>query len=210
MASASRFEPYLTRPTRLATRCDAPRTCYPEFIDDAIETIKGSVTRMRRVMGHLSPGAIDQPTERMNLSKLLRWAESQCSDRKPEPVATVPKDPVFVQANRERLQAALSHAVRNAQDACDSDGKVTLSVQVVDGDCLISVADSGTGMEADFVRDRLFRPFDSTKGAGGMGIGAYQIRETVRASGGDVEIKSEVGVGTTMILRLPMVPESAE
>ena len=181
----------------------------PEFVDDAIETIKGSVIRMRRVMGHLRQGAIDQPTERIDLVKLLLRAESQCSDRRPAPVATVPQDPVYVQANRERLAAALSHAIRNAQDACDGDGKVTLCVQVADGECSIRVEDSGVGMEADFIRDRLFKPFDSTKGAEGMGIGAYQIRETVRASGGDVEVKSEVGVGTTMILRLPVAPESA-
>ena len=167
------------------------------------------MTENRRsgILGHLRQSAVDRSTERVELSKLLLNAETQCADRKPAPVATLPKDPVFVQANRERLQAALSHAVRNAQDACDGEGMVTLSVQVANSDCLISVTDSGGGMEADFIRDRLFRPFDSTKGAGGMGIGAYQIRETVRASGGDVAVVSEVGVGTTMTLRLPIAAE---
>ncbi len=40
------------------------------------------------------------------------------------------------------------------------------------------------GMDAEFVRERLFRPFDSTKGSKGMGIGAYQVREYVRCSAG--------------------------
>ena len=40
------------------------------------------------------------------------------------------------------------------------------------------------------MRHRLFRPFDSTKGSKGMGIGAYQVREYARALGGDVEVWS--------------------
>ena len=59
-------------------------------------------------------------------------------------------------------------------------------------------------MDADFVRDRLFRPFDSTKGAQGMGIGAHQIRETIREMGGSVSVESTPGEGTTLCLRIPL------
>jgi signal transduction histidine kinase len=76
--------------------------------------------------------------------------------------------------------------------------------------CCIEITDDGCGMDPDFVRERLFRPFDSTKGAEGMGIGAYQIREIVRACGGDVSVRSEVGKGTTMELRLPAVSGESE
>ena len=177
----------------------------PEFVDDAMETIKGSVARMKRVMGQLRQSAVDSPSERVDVAKLLRTAESQCSDRNPVPVATFQDDPVIVLANRDRLLSGLSHAIRNAQDACEKDGSVSISMTIKGNECCIQILDNGCGMEPDFIRDRLFRPFDSTKGAEGMGIGAYQIRETVRASGGDVEVRSEVGVGTTLTMRLPMV-----
>jgi signal transduction histidine kinase len=59
-------------------------------------------------------------------------------------------------------------------------------------------------MEPEFVRDRLFRPFDSTKGAKGMGIGAYQAREYVRVLGGDVEVQSSPGCGTSFSISLPV------
>ena len=59
-------------------------------------------------------------------------------------------------------------------------------------------------MDPEFVRGRLFRPFDSTKGVEGTGIGAYQIRETLRAAGGDVEVRSAKGEGTTLTLVLPV------
>lgn len=63
-------------------------------------------------------------------------------------------------------------------------------------------------MSPDFVRDRLFRPFDSTKGSRGMGIGAYQAREFARKLGGDLKVDSEVSKGTTMTMTLPLADES--
>jgi signal transduction histidine kinase len=104
--------------------------------------------------------------------------------------------------------SSLTHAIRNAQDACEQGDSVTVDIQFADGECHLVIADTGCGMDPAFVRDRLFRPFDSTKGASGMGIGAYQIRETARASGGDVEVLSDVDVGTKLIMRLPLTVEN--
>ena len=59
-------------------------------------------------------------------------------------------------------------------------------------------------MDPEFIRDHLFKPFDSTKGVKGMGIGAYQIRETIRSAGGDVEVSSEPGNGTILRMKLPV------
>ena len=79
----------------------------------------------------------------------------------------------------------------------------------VSGDAVaIEIEDTGSGMSAEFIRDRLFRPFDSTKGAQGMGIGAYQVRETLRAVGGEVVVNSSPGQGTTMTLKLPVAAPS--
>ena len=66
------------------------------------------------------------------------------------------------------------------------------------------ISDTGSGMSPEFVSERLFRPFDSTKGSQGMGIGAYQAREYVRMLGGQLEVKSALGEGSTFSLRLPL------
>jgi signal transduction histidine kinase len=63
-------------------------------------------------------------------------------------------------------------------------------------------------MDEDFVRHRLFRPFDSTKGVKGMGIGAYQVRQYARDLGGDVEVWSSPGKGTRFCIRLPVWPKT--
>ena len=177
----------------------------PEFVDDAMETIKGSVERMRRVLAHMRQGAQELPAEKVDLGKIVLQAVSQCSDREPVPTITAPDRAVQVRANRDRMLLAVVHALRNAQDACKGQGAIHVLLAVEGSHCSVVIDDTGCGMSPEFVRDRLFRPFDSTKGSEGMGIGAYQVRETVRAAGGDIEVRSEVGKGTTLTMRMPVV-----
>ncbi len=172
----------------------------PAFIDDAVETIRGSVTRMRRVLEHLQQSSSDRPQENVEIGKLIKQTIAQCGDRKPLPRATIGEERVWVRADRDRLSMALSHAIRNTQDATTPDGEVTVELEANGASCTVCVTDDGSGMDEAFIRERLFKPFDSTKGTQGMGIGAYQIRETVRAMGGEVRIESEPDHGTKVTL----------
>ena len=70
----------------------------------------------------------------------------------------------------------------------------------------IKITDTGAGMDEAFVRERLFKPFDSTKGPLGVGIGAYQIKETVQSVGGRLRVRSEPGSGTEIIFSLKAAP----
>ena len=63
--------------------------------------------------------------------------------------------------------------------------------------------DSGCGMDKQFIAERLFRPFDTTKGNAGMGIGVHEAREFVRSIGGTMQVQSEPGEGTLFQIRLP-------
>lgn len=175
----------------------------PEFVDDAIETVRAGVARMRRVIEQLRQGSISQTLENVELGTVIMKAVSDCASREPTPAFRVGDQRIFVKADRERLQMAIYHAIRNAQDATPASGKVEVSLVRHDEQCEIRISDTGIGMEESFVRERLFRPFDSTKGTAGMGIGAYQIRETLRQIGGSLEVASEVGQGTTLMLRIP-------
>jgi signal transduction histidine kinase len=64
-------------------------------------------------------------------------------------------------------------------------------------------------MSERFIRERLFRPFNTTKGNAGMGIGVYDSREFVLSLGGEVYVFSEPGIGTTFYLRVPIFEEPA-
>jgi signal transduction histidine kinase len=109
-----------------------------------------------------------------------------------------------VRANPDRLAAVIGHVVQNAQDATPASGAVDVSLRVRDSQAIVAVRDTGAGMDEAFVRDRLFRPFDSTKGLTGMGIGAYECRELIRSLGGHVEVESTPGRGTTFTIVLPL------
>ncbi len=176
----------------------------PKFIDDAIETSRSGVARMRRVIDQLRQGSVQHSLENVEVGAVIMKAVSDSATRRPEPRAHVGDRRVWVRADRERLQMAIYHAIRNAQDATPADGDIEVELRETDNECEISVRDNGDGMDETFIRDRLFRPFDSTKGTSGMGIGAYQIRETLLQIGGSLDVESAPGKGTTLCMRLPI------
>lgn len=175
----------------------------PEFIDDAIATIANSAERMTKLIEQLRGSTSADRHVPADLRELAQQAVSRCTYRNPKPQLQ-PGAPVMVLANAERLAVVIEHIIRNAQDATSETGSVSVSVGQSSRDAQLLVEDNGAGMEADFIRNRLFRPFDSTKGAKGMGIGAYQVREYIRLLGGDVEVQSSPGQGTRFAVSLPL------
>lgn len=177
----------------------------PEFVDDAISTIAGSVERMKSVMGQLRRGGNEKTAKPIELRFAASTAVDRCCNRKPEPVLVLNSDEAMVRASMEECVMVLVHLIRNAQDATPAAGEVTVELASNDSQARIVIRDSGSGMTPEFLRNRLFRPFDSTKGSEGMGIGAYQAREFARVRGGDLLVTSVSGEGTKTTLVLPRV-----
>ncbi len=186
----------------------------PEFVDDAIATIGNTVERMSRLIEQLRGKSALDRVEPIDLTAIAREAAARCGDRRPQPIVEA-EEGAIVLGNRERLAAALEHIIRNAQDATGETGSIALNIRSDTDSVAVSVTDTGSGMEPEFIRDRLFRPFDSTKGSKGMGIGAYQVREYIRSLGGSVEVRSTPRIGTVFSFILPRsvrsrdVPEPA-
>lgn len=177
----------------------------PEFLDDAISTAGNVVERITRLIQQLNAGAAAAGVSRATeLSPLLEEATQRCSDRRPVPTLKLDAGPVIVNCDAQRMAAIVEHVVRNAQDATGEDGRVVVHCSASADRACIEVRDTGCGMNPDFVRQQLFRPFASTKGAKGMGIGAYQVREYARELGGDVEVMSTAGQGTRFSIILPI------
>lgn len=196
----------------------------PEFVDDAIDTIANSTARMQRLIDQLQRREVQSPTRRVSLSELARRACERCGSREPVPACADAESDVWVEADPERLTMIIEHVIRNAQDATPVDGSVTVRVALDGGSeaadeaapvgdtgklrvpaAALTVADTGAGMSGDFIRERLFKPFDTTKGSKGMGVGAYQVREYVQSLGGQIDVASEPGQGTRMTLRIPLM-----
>jgi len=184
----------------------------PEFIDDAIGTIANAVDRMTRLIEQLRDQPHSSRSKTIRLDELVAQAVARCSLRPPVPTFTLaagaqtnasPDTSIWVEADPERLSAVLEHVLRNAQDATP-EGSVAVQLAAAGEEAVLVISDTGKGMDAEFVRERLFRPFDSTKGSKGMGIGAYQTREYVQSLGGYVEVQSSPGSGTIFSITLPL------
>jgi putative PEP-CTERM system histidine kinase len=175
----------------------------PEFVDDAIQTIANSVERMKRVMDQLRRGGSDRGQRAIRLGDVLTAVVDRCADSRPVPDVSSPGPNIRVTVKRDQFVMVLAHLVRNAQDATAADGSVRIHAEQDGGQVRIVIEDTGAGMTPEFIRNRLFRPFDSTKGTEGMGIGAYQARELARSLGGELQVESELGEGTRVTMILP-------
>jgi signal transduction histidine kinase len=97
----------------------------------------------------------------------------------------------------------VGHLVQNAFDAVGDNPRVRIRVFRSDNEGVVEIADNGVGMTPKFVRERLFRPFQTTKKLG-MGIGAYESMQYISTLGGRITVESEPGQGTTVSVRLPL------
>jgi putative PEP-CTERM system histidine kinase len=182
----------------------------PEFIDDAMGTVANAVERITRLIDQLRGSTAPERLARVDLADVAREAVRRCSVRQPRP-ALQRCDLALVHANPERLTTVIEHVIRNAQDATSAEGSVSVAVSHRGPQAQLIVSDTGQGMDAEFVRDRLFRPFDSTKGSKGMGVGAYQVREYIQRLAGTVEVQSSPGQGTRFTISMPVCePARAE
>lgn len=175
----------------------------PDFVDDAINTIANSVSRMRRLMEQLTSGSEQSSVRSINLHECLERAVGRCKPRLPTPAVTGTAQELLINADSERIITVMEHLIRNAQDATEESGEISIDCRATESVVEVDIADNGCGMTPEFIRERLFRPFDSTKGSQSMGIGAYQAREYIRKLGGQLEVISSVGRGTTFSIRIP-------
>ncbi len=175
----------------------------PEFQADMLETVESAVARMNKVLAQLRRGSNEARMQSVALADILTAAAASKQAFKLRPTLELPPATLRVRAERERLTRAIGHLLQNALEATPPSGRVTLRAFEEAGQAIIDIEDTGSGMDEEFIRTRLFQPFDSTKGAG-MGIGAYECRETLRALGGNIEVVSTPGSGTRFRLNLPL------
>ncbi|MBK7171131.1 MAG: XrtA/PEP-CTERM system histidine kinase PrsK [Pseudomonadales bacterium] len=175
----------------------------PAFVEDAIETIQNSVARMSSLLGKLQQ---KEPAERrpVALQDVLIEVMRKCESLKPKPALRIDDRELRVLSDRDHLIMVMSHLIKNAQEATRDDGFVDVILSRQGEFALLEIEDNGSGMDPDFLRNRLFRPFESTKAGKGMGIGAYQAREFIHNIGGDIKVQSTPGTGTTFRITIPL------
>ncbi len=178
----------------------------PVFMEDAINTVEHAAAKMNRMLAQLRAGNLQAHTAtKFDLDTLLREVIETRTQSKPAPSLEIAETGLRVQADRDRLAAVFGHIIQNAQEATPADGSVRVRLKREGAQAVLEVEDSGHGMDAEFIRKRLFQPFETTKGNMGMGIGVYQSRELVRELGGDIEVVSQPGEGSRFRILLPLL-----
>ena len=177
----------------------------PLFMEDVFKTINNSVLKMNKMMEVLSGKVASTQSNKVNIISVLEELvhNRQISGGKPVPILGCESTSFFVKADKGQLIAILGHLVQNAQDATDDHGKIMISQKRSTDGVVIEIEDTGTGMTDEFIKSELFKPFKTTKGTKGMGIGVYEAREIILAIGGQIEVSSEVNVGTCFKLTIP-------
>ena len=177
----------------------------PEFIDDMIKTTDHSVRKMASLVDHIrKPADESVVTEVLELGEVVETVAEQYGKHRPAPRVTPHPESICINADPEQLYSILGHLIQNAQDATPAEGEITLTLKTARDNVVLFIQDTGAGMTEDFIESKLFKPFESTKGLTGMGIGAFQAREYVRNVGGNIDVTSEPDVGSCFTIRFPL------
>jgi len=175
----------------------------PEFRQDMLETVEHALEKMRQLMLQLREG--ERPTgvaSGVALVPIARRLQKVAEQRGGELQLELQGE-VATRGHEDRIERVIGHAVQNAFDASPERQPVLLRIAAEGSSARVQVVDQGVGMSPEFIRDRLFKPFQSTKQQG-MGIGAYESLQYVRELGGKMEVSSQPGEGTCVTFLLPL------
>jgi len=184
----------------------------PEFIDDTFETLEHTKARMDNMLKQLMDKSLDKKAHhaKVNVADLVsNLIETKCQGLLPIP-KFVGQDHVSISIDSEKFANVLYHLVNNAQQATDNQGEINISVEQDSTNTIVKILDTGEGMTQSFIDEKLFTPFETTKGNAGMGVGAYDAKTFLQSIGGNILVKSEVGKGSCFTLYIPNAKDEVD
>jgi putative PEP-CTERM system histidine kinase len=180
-----------------------------DFRADMVATLRGSVGKMNELLARLAPHSPAR-VQRLAPEPLRPVLTAAIAARRADHNIRLLGDTnLWAVFDAAALEQAVGHLLQNAVEACSATVPVTVKVSCADGTIAIAISDKGMGMDSDFVRNRLFQPFASSK-PGGFGIGAFEARSLITAMGGQLAVDSRPGRGTTFTILLPAAEPASE
>jgi len=182
----------------------------PAFREDAFRGIGSAASRINDLINRMNALRHElrlKPAE-LDLNHVVTEALTHLNGTLDTKLVTKFNQIPRILADREQLQSVCTNLLLNACDAVGTDGRITVETARHDQWIALSISDNGCGMTEQFVKNSLFRPFRSTKKKG-LGIGMFQSKTIVEAHQGKIHVESELGVGTTFRVMLPLKYQTA-
>ena len=198
----------LSRPGSLDDKQNARN--YIEMMNTAAQDAGKVVNRLREFYRHREDGEVFNPVNVNDLASQAvaltqpKWkAEVEVRGVSVNVHPDLQEVPLIA-GNAADLREVLTNLIFNAVDAMAHGGTITIRTRHDDSHVVLEVADTGSGMTQD-VRRRCLEPFFTTKGQRGTGLGLSVVYGIIERHQGTIDIESEIGKGTTFIIRLPVL-----
>lgn len=191
----------------------------PKMISECYNVINKETRRLSRLvedilsMSQLEVGSIqilfDEVDVRALIQEAVRDVRAVSDEKNIDLQAVLPAKVDPIRADKDKLAVVLNNLLGNALKYTPPDGEVRIGCQVTDEHLLITVKDNGIGIdpaEQEHVFEKFHRSKDTeVQNVTGTGIGLTTAREIARRHGGDIELMSEKGKGSTFVVKLPLV-----
>ncbi len=178
----------------------------PEFIADVFETVESATERLSKVLSQLRNKQVAQSENLLvDISELINSVVKQRNISLPQ-VTFEKVNNCEMAIDGETFHSVLNHLIQNAQEATNKQGWVKVELTQEEKHIEIKITDNGCGMSESFIKNRLFKPFDTTKGNAGMGIGVFEAKQFIEGIAGIVKVESIEEQGTIFIIDLPINP----
>jgi signal transduction histidine kinase len=164
-------------------------------------TLNSSIGKMHDLLARLSPQASAKPQLIQPQPVRDVVTAAIAASRGKHEIRLLGDCDHWAAADSSGLEQAIGHLLRNAVEASPPHQPVTVRVERVSEEIAISISDTGQGMDSEFIRNRLFQPFASTK-ASGFGIGAFEAQSLVSAMGGRISVESRPGEGSQFTIHV--------
>ena len=177
-----------------------------DFRKDAFFTLETTIDKMKRLMleFRVLRGDLAVNKRPYNLKRLVDECIDELGKGRLEGVKLNLDidNSIEVNVDLNNMGKVIYNLVLNALEAMDGKREISISAQNRNNFIELIIKDTGCGMSKDFIENKLFKPFVSTK-IRGMGIGLYQCKTIVEAHGGKIAVESEEGAGTAFRVRMP-------
>jgi two-component system, sporulation sensor kinase E len=176
-------------------------------LEDSIKICRDEVTRLDGIIKNFLEALRPRPPSLGELylpeliEEVLQFQAGELADRGIKVEGEMPDGTPVIMADRDQLKQVFYNLIKNAMEAMQPGGRLSIRLRADDDSVFVAIADTGSGIKAEDLT-RLFQPYHTTK-VSGHGLGLMIVQRILRDHGGHVGVESKVGVGTVVTLQFP-------